>query len=366
MRLLTHFLIASTLCLFGLGTAQAGDHIKDGLGLFSEQAKTAANRQIDQVHQKHGWTIAVETRDAAETIPTLPTDKSKQNEFLTSWTTKHYEANNLKGVYIAVFKNPSKFRIHIDTDQKQKMGVTQSDISSWSTLLEDNLREKDFDAALLSTVGGISAKLSRTNAGSAAPGAPLPGNAGPVKQIAHKPEQRAAGEEGGPSIMMWILIAVGVFIIFRIIRGVMSSMSSANTYGPGGTPNQYGPGGGANMGGPNMGGPGYGQGGYGAPSRGGGMMSGMLGGLFGGMAGSWMYDKMSGGHQSHNDSGQGNYTSHDSSRDDSGSLADQSPAESDSTTYGGDWGSDSSSSDSGGGGDFGGDAGGGGDGGGDW
>ena len=363
MRLLCHFLIASTLCLFGLGsTGQSAEHIKDNLGLFSEQAINAANQQIAQLYKKQGWMIAIETRDAAESIPSFPQDKSKQDGFLTSWTTKNYVENKLQGIYLVIFKNPSKYRFHIDTDQQKKMGITQADINSWSNLLQQNLRVRDFDAALLSTVGGMSAKLSRVTAGNKAL-APPPGK--PAQQVAGN-KQLPAGQNApeaeaeGPSILMWILIAVGVFILFRIVRSVMSSMSNSSGSEPGGTPNQYGPGNAANMGGPNMGGPGYGQGGYGAPGggRGGGLMSGMLGGLFGGMAGGWMYDKMSGGQQAPSDSGQGNYTSHS---DGGGSLADNSSSqESDSTTFGGDWGNDSGG-DSGGGGDFGG-----GDGGGDW
>lgn len=351
MRPLCHCLIASVLCLFGLGsTSQAAEHVQDNLGLFSEQAVTAANQQIAQLYKKHGWMIAVETRDASESIPNLPPIASKQDEFLTSWTTKNYVENRLSGIYLVIFKNPNKFRFHIDTDQQRKMGVTQADINSWKNLLQENLRVKDYDAALLSTVGGMSAKLSRTSAGNQAlapaAGRPAEPNVGNKQRAG----QNAPAAEG-PSILIWVLIAVGGFIIFRIMRSVMSSMSNRDQMGPGGTPNQYGPGNATNMGGPGYGPqgnpPGYG-------GRGGGMMSGMLGGLFGGMAGGWLYDKMSGGNQAHGS--EGNYTSHDAS---SGSLADHSSAtESDSTTYGGDWGDDAGGGDFGGGGDF--------DAGGDW
>lgn len=316
----------------------------------------AANQQIEQVYKKHGWMIAVETRDAAG-IPDLPNEASKQDEFLTSWTTKNYVDHNLKGIYLVIFKNPNKYRIHIDTDQKQKMGVTPADINAWTNLLRENLRVKDFDAALLTSVGGMSNKFSRSSgankASSPAPELPPERVAGnkqiPAAQNPHANEPEAEG----PSVLMWVLIAVGVFIIFRIIRSVMSGMSNSGGYGPGGTPNQYGPGNAANMGGPGYGpqgnAPGYG-------GRGGGLMTGMLGGLFGGMAGNWMYDKMRGDPSPHSDGGQGNYTSHDSNRDSSGgSPADNSSAESDSTTYGGDWGSsDSGGGDYGGGGDSGG------------
>jgi hypothetical protein len=346
-------LLIAALCLLGLGSSgQAAEHVQDNLGLFSQQAVTAANQQIAQLYKKHGWMIAVETRDASESIPNLPQAASKQDEFLTSWTTKNYVENKLEGIYLVIFKNPNKFRFHIDTNQQRKMGVTQADINSWKNLLQENLRVKDYDAALLSTVGGMSAKLSRATAGNKALALPggQPAEQGPLNK---QPRGENAPAAEGPSILMWILIAVGVFIIFRIIRSVMSSMSNRDQWGPGGTPNQYGPGNASNIGGPGYGPqdnhPGYG-------GRGGGMMSGMLGGLFGGMAGGWMYDKMSGGDQAR--PSEGNFTSRDASSD---SLANNSSSpESDSTTYGGDWGDDAGGGDFGGG-DFGGDGGGGGD-----
>lgn len=348
MRLFCHFLIATTLCLVGFSSLSlAADHINDNLGLFSDKTKEMVNQQIAQVYKNRGWMIAVETRDAAD-IANLPADKSEQDRFLTQWTTKNYIDNRLEGMYLVIFKNPSKFRFHVDTDQQKKMGVTQADINTWSNQLTDNLRSRRFDLALVNVVGSMSAKLSR---GSAANPTDRPAQTMPqAKPNAQNPKP-AAGEAEGPSVLMWVLIAVGVFIIFRIIRSAMSGMSNSGGYGPGGTPNQYGPGNAANMGGPGYGpqgnAPGYG-------GRGGGFMTGMLGGLFGGMAGNWMYDKMRGDPQSPSDSGQGHYTSHDA-------LPDNSSAESDSTTYGGDWGSSDS-----GGGDYGGGDSGGGDGGGDW
>src|SRR5699024_7714162 len=131
MKIFGQFLIASTLCLLSLGSsAQGADHIKDGLELFSDKAKAAANQQIAQVHTNHGWTIAIETRDAT-TIADLPKQAGEQDKFLTGWTTKEYTDNRLEGVYLVVFKNPNKFRLHIDTDQQKKMGVTQADKDAW-------------------------------------------------------------------------------------------------------------------------------------------------------------------------------------------------------------------------------------------
>jgi uncharacterized protein len=290
---------------------------------------------------------------------------------LTSWTTKNYVENKLNGIYLVIFQNPKKFRIHIDTDQKQRMGVTQADINGWSNLLGENLRVKDYDAALLTGVGAMSNKLSRSNALGKGPSPmpPLPGEqVVGNKQIPAAPNPRAnQPAEEGPPILMWVLIAVGVFIIFRIIRSVMGAMSNRGGYNSDGMNNQYGAG---NQ--PNMGGPGYGPNGpgsYSAPGyggRGGGFMSGMLGGLFGGMAGNWMYDKMRGDPSPHSDSGQGHFTSQDASRESNGGSLSDNSAESDSTTYGGDWGSNDSSAADSGGGDWGSGDSGGGDGGGDW
>jgi hypothetical protein len=353
MKLFGQLFTALSLSLFALGSsAPAGEHIKDNLGLFSDKAMQMANQQIAQVYKNHHWMIAVETRDASQ-IAGLPADKADLDQFLTRWTTKNYEENRLEGIYLVIFKNPAKFRFHVDTQQQAKMGVTKADINSWSNMLGENLRERKFDLALTSVVGNISSKLSRPSAANApVPPAPKPAE----EPVAHDP--RAAANQGS-SMMTWLLVGGGVFILFLILRSILRGM---NNQGYTGGPNQYDPGG-ANMGGPSMGQPGYGPG-YGAPSRGGGFMSGMLGGLFGGMAGNWMYDQMSGRRDSPSESGQGHFTSHDGSRDNSGSSLDHSSSsgESDSTTYGGDWGSSDS-----GGGDWGGDSGGGDSGGGgDW
>lgn len=350
MKLFGQLLIVSLLCLLGTSSSFGADHIKDNLKLFSDNAKQMANQQIDQLYKNHGWMIAVETRDAAATIPDLPEAKSEQADFLKSWAKKQYDDNGIKGIYLVIFKNPTKFNFYSEPKLEQRMGVTQADKRSWENLLTDNLREHKFDLALLSAVGNMSNKLSRTNAAKSptTPAAPAPA-VKPGEPVADKApaghEQAHPAADDGSSMMMWLLVAGAGFVIFLIIRSVLRGMNQGNAgYN---SPNQYGPGG------SNMGQPGYGPG-YGAPSggRGGGFMSGMLGGLFGGMAGNWMYDQMSGRRDSHSDSGQGHLTSHDS----------DSSSGSESTSYGGDWGNDSSGDSGGGGGDWGG---GGGDSGGD-
>ncbi len=90
------------------------------------------------------------------------------------------------------------------------------------------------------------------------------GRAAPAKQ---------GGFSVGSLICFGLVAALGIWLVFGLIR--------AFTQPRGG----YGPGGGG----------GYGGGGYGGGGGGGGFMSGMMGGLFGAVAGNYLYNSFTGG-----------------------------------------------------------------------
>ncbi len=364
MKLYSQFLFASMLCLLSFGsTAQAADHIKDNLGLFSDKAKAAANQKIDEVWKQHNWMIAIETRKMPPLPDSIDADnKNAVNQFLTKFAKQEFEKNDFQGVYMLIV--PGKYRIEVSQELLKQKILTPLSRVTWETILERNLRNSEYDAALSEVVASMAKKLSQTPGRAAA--IPAKPTAAPVvaKNPAAANNEHAAHEapaNEGSSMMMWLLVAGGVFILFMILRGILRGMNQSNAGGP----NQYGPGNGANMGGPNMGQPCYGPG-YGAPSRGGGFMSGMLGGLFGGVAGNMLYDQFSGRNQAHgsepSSANDGSHLSNNSSSDYTSSSTDNEP-----TSFGGgDWGSADSGGGGGdwgdsGGGDFGGDGGGGGD-----
>jgi len=351
--------IFATLALFLVGTGwlQAGSAgIRDDAGFFSAAAKADAQGNITLAQRTLHKDVQVET------LPTLPDtlksgvnlqDKAAVNRAYEQWVNKRAESLGVDGVYILIVKDPAHLQVAVGNDT-QKQAFTLADRDSLVKLMVDKLRAKDYDAALRQGVSyvvstmkqhspgharnyGTTAGATNTNASNN-----LPWNS----SAAHK--TAPAEKSGFP--WGWIIALVVIFLIIRLIGGVLGAIFRGGSSGMPGS-------------GMPMGGGGYG--GYPPSGGGGGFMRSLMGGVLGAAAGSWMYDNFFGSHGSSSygaspppggyDGGSqdGGYTGHDTSFSSSGSDYDSG---------GGGGGFDSGSS--GGGSDFGGgggDFGGGGD-----
>jgi hypothetical protein len=200
----------------------------------------------------------------------------------------------------------------------------------------ERFKAKDFDGGLIAALEKIDQTMGANAKGASRSDAAAGTNA-PVAGTDVKRTQPRGGACGGIGTLV-IVVIVG-FVLFRLVRGMLSRRQTGG--GMGGIPTR--PGYDPRTGQPID--PRYGP--VGNPQQGGGFGRGMLGGLLGGVAGGYLYDKMR---------GPGGNEAHAAPPDSS-----MTPLDDPGTTSGfADFGSDA-----GGGGDFGGggggDSGGGGD-----
>ena len=323
----------------------ADSRIIDEAAIFSPSAIKDAEEALFKVKTKSKLPITIQTRKSAEG---QAPDKLAINLA---------KSNAGDGLYLLILKDDRKIEMLWSNSFKGR--ITNDDRDQVRKAISDEFKKSDWDSGLKQGVAKLVILAERFPIGEALiPAKPAPGvrqnNAGQNQAL---PVRQA---QGGIGIITILMLGLGLFILVRIVRGLMGGGGS---YSGGG--------------GPGMGrGQGYGGGpGYGGGGGGGGFFSGMLGGLGGAVLGNWAYDKLSGhGHdQNHAGLGQGS---------ESGGGVLGGSGESQSTEAGqwsgaddgGDWGRQDDSSGSGGwsGGDSGGgdwsgsDSGGGDSGGGDW
>jgi uncharacterized membrane protein YgcG len=312
--------------------------VRDKAGLFSPEAVTKAQAELDRVEREYRVPVRIET------VASL--NGSSIDEVLK----QHARAIDAKGIYVLIARKERK------TEAGESAGYAKYFPRPKTIAIREAFNEEfgqgHLDAGLfkgVETIESTLAKAQAENGGPLRPTAPAARRAGqgvaPAGRLPVAGAQAGKNSWGIGSLLTIVIAILGVFLVIRILGALFSASR-------GGYANQGrmgGPGGGP--GGPGYGAPGYGGGG------GGGFMSSMLGGIGGALAGNWLYDQFSGRHHDAGSVSQSTY--------DQGVGGADVPANDDFVTPGdggGDWGGDGGGG--GGGGDWGG--GGGGGGGGDW
>lgn len=313
--------------------------VKDEAGFFSATAIQKANSEIAEIQRRFRKNLLIET---VRTVPDDKVDRVKQmdrsarDSFFHKWANERARADGVNGVYVLICKSPGHVQVEAGADTKKRAFTPQNE-RALSNLLITAFREKKYDRGLEDAVSYVQRSMANNLAGHTRSAGPIVGPTGHAG-----PNRNAPITGGSMSWIVWlILIVVGVWICFALLRGISRGM------GAGGRP--PGPGG------PGYGGYGYGGGGYGG--GGGGFMSSVLGGLFGAAAGNWLYDSFFRGGSTHS------FSDYNAGTFNEGSTTGGSDVGQDYTGAGGDFDDSvqAERDDSGAGGDFGGDDFGGGD-----
>jgi uncharacterized membrane protein YgcG len=348
--------IPIALAAMVLATPVQAATIRDGAGMFSPGVVKTLKAELDRIERATKIPVVIETINA---IPGLEknTSDAERRTAIDSLAIKNDKAIRDEGIYILISKREHLISRVLIRERYDAL-LPHEKRDAIRAALVQGFKAKDFDGGLTHAVDLIEQSLNKgtvVNRGAKVPGV-LPRQA-----------------EGGQSTMgtfLWILLAiVGVFIVLRILGGLLSRSAQS------GYPGQMG---GMGMQRPGMGpGPGYygGGGGYGG-GRGGGFFSSLMGGIGGAVAGNWLYDQFSG---RHGNTQSADTYSHDpgagvpdqggdaiiGADDDPGGGASWDDAGGGNDAGGGDWGGGGGDW-GGGGGDWGGGGGDGGGGGGDW
>lgn len=325
------WLIAPLLLLAGASQALAASNgVRDEAHFFSANAVDQASQIIQQIDERHGKDLLVET------FPQIPPDMQSQfdqlgkDQFFEQWARTRAQSQGVNGIYVLISKSPGHVQVEVGNKTRMRL-FTVADRDRGRDILVTAFRGKQYDQGLLQFVRFVQQRID-ANAAAATGGAgttsgtPQPG----FPNYNYRPSANRSWGLGGIACLI-----IGVVLLIALVRGIFGR-SGGGYYGGGG--GYYPPQGGAY---PPAGG--YYPGGYGG-GGGGGFGRGFLGGLLGGAVGGYAADRwMHGGQQ------QGGYAPPASGGQDMSSGPDTS-----FTGSGGDFGGGG-----GGGGDFGGGGGGG-------
>lgn len=342
-------------------TAQASE-IRDDAGLFSPSVVTSATENLNELEKRDNLPVLIETHasipaDKQDAFGKL--EKADKAKFFEKWTRERAAETRTKGLFVLITKSPGHVHYLVTEGLKQRGFEHEKEKALEKKFLE-NFQNKKFDEGLTAAVGylGTVAPTLKT----AKPATQGGYHPRPVQHLGQNPLHQDQNHQVAPvaparadgirgwGLWTWVILAVVVWLVFRVIVGLTRSATG------GGMPP-----------GPGYGGAGYPQPGYGGGyggGGGGGFMSNMMGGLAGAVAGNWIYNSMFGSHNSAHGADWSNSGSGDNSLMGGGS--------SDGYTGGGDFGGgdfgggDFGGGDSGGGDFGGGDFGGGDSGGGDF
>jgi uncharacterized membrane protein YgcG len=258
----------------------SASEIRDGAGFFSPAVVSSATEALNQVEQRDKVGVRIET------FATIPADKlaefqalpkSNWGVFYQKWIEEIARREKSKGLIVLITKSPGHLEFYVPPDLKQR-GFGSSIQGEFSRKLLENFRNKQFDEGLTASVGYLNSVGPTFKASTAKTGYnPRPRN------VRHQPGMvpgQAVGGGNGWGIWSWVILAVVIWLVFRVVVALVRGVSGGGMQGSG-----------------------YGQPGYGG---GGGFMSNMLGGLAGAMAGNWIYNSMFNSHSSAHGSDWGN------------------------------------------------------------
>lgn len=142
--------------------AKGGRHgVQDGGKFFAANAARAAAADADDVAQKHGIDVLVETfagppADQAAKVRNL--SGPERAKFFQTWAAERVREAGVNGVYILVCKEPSFLQIEVTPKAQTVIDDTARD--RVRDLLLADLREKRYDEGLLLAVAYVRAKCA--------------------------------------------------------------------------------------------------------------------------------------------------------------------------------------------------------------
>lgn len=278
-----------TLMLLAAGSLSA--LVEDRAQLFSKAAAQTADKKLGEVKTSTGKEVLVLT------TPDLG------GQTISQFIRKEAMDRKLNGVIIVISVNPRQ--LEVVPGRKTALVFNRDKAQQTMKIFQQNLR-KNPDKALGEAVQLIYETFKN------APAAMLVADSHQIQPAAPATEPSSGG-----GWLKWLIIAVVVFGVIRLIGFLLSRNQAAAAPGSAtAAPGAFG----------------------------GGFMSSLLGGLFGAMAGHWLYDKFFSDHEDRS------YHATDSRPDDNDWRGDDHGDL--GSGSGGDWGGDDSSGGDSGGGDW--------------
>ncbi len=217
------------------------EYVQDEAALFSKEAKAKANAEIARIYAQFKRELVVDTVYSIK----LPPEVDAKNEaalkrYLDDWAQKRAGREKVNGIALTIIGEPRTIRVEIGNRTKASGLFTEADrqelrnqvIANMKDMQKDPNNQAKKDHVLLAATSFVYERMSEHHRQANAPAqVPVGQNPGEHKQAQETPW------------LMYILIGIGILIVFWIIRALVRGLS-----------------GGMGGGGPRMAGGGYGGG----------------------------------------------------------------------------------------------------------
>jgi uncharacterized membrane protein YgcG len=298
-------IVLGVLIVVASAAPVAAQRVRDEGQFFSPDTVARVESQLNDLQRQSGRQVIVETYAEAPAAIGPSVDladrsiRAKAFEQFGQARAKQIGAD----VYVLVNRSPSHLRV-VERNDLQKEVLPAADRDRVAQAMLSAFGNKQYDQGLTNGVAAIGQALMTTQrggatpaaAGDARPGAPAAAPGSSSRDFEPKGSSPTAtksnGGGGGFGMGTWLLLIVGGFILFRIVKGFLNRGQRGqqnNPYARGGF-------GGAAGNPQQQQGPYNQQGGYGQQAPGGfggggggfgrGMMGGVLGGVLGSVLGS--------------------------------------------------------------------------------
>lgn len=161
-RLSAAVLLAWVGCLAAVPAARA--QVEDAAHLFHPQAVRKADQRIEEMRQRFGKTLRIETIDAppAERVRKINLGDAKmRDEDFDQWTRERIAAAKLDGIYVLVCLKPRYVRVTVHPDEIGETLFTEDDQRFLHRLMDRWLQKQHRnDDHLLIAVDYVGDKLS--------------------------------------------------------------------------------------------------------------------------------------------------------------------------------------------------------------
>src|SRR5262249_6353855 len=116
-----------------------------------------ANRKIAEIKRNYKKDLAIETFPEA---PDPDEAKKEPAKYFARWAKRRYEALSVSGIYVLICKSPRRIQFWIG-DQTSLNDFTASNRKRATEILEEHLKNKDFDGGLEALVRYVDETLER-------------------------------------------------------------------------------------------------------------------------------------------------------------------------------------------------------------
>src|SRR5205085_4015215 len=233
------FLLAAACALAALAPAAGAGTLRDDAGFFSPEGREKAQAALDQIQQRYGRNVAVETYAAPPASVPTGGDERARNEAYHAWAQQRGKELG-PDVLVLITRNPSHLRVDSREALQQSGQFTATDKNAASAVSLPLFKQRRYDDGIMQGVEFIERKLAQPgnrsqSSASGSGGAgypPPPGSSGPGRTTVPQPRTPVVGCGGG-GVGSFVCLAIVVIGVFMIIRGMTRRSGYGGGYGPG-------------------------------------------------------------------------------------------------------------------------------------